>query len=393
LDLSIIIPTYNRNQRIHECVQSIMHNDVEIIVIDDGSTKPVEVPAGVRLIRHEENRGRSAAINTGLRAAGNDLVLLMEDDILASPDMVVRMVDEFVLWNNPKLAIVGRVLWDPEVRLTPTMRWMEDAGPFHDIAGSQSGLLSNLTTRNTVLWRPFVVEAGGMDENFPHSGLEDVELSLRLKKQGLEVRLLGSALGYRHRVMRVQDLIDREIREGLSAVHLHSKFPEFIPQVEDVEGLVRSLEREKEAAAAAEELTLLERSDSNRVPSGASELFMLVYRHYFLRGIVNGLAEAGAARQARRSNTTLALYNQASHLQSAGEFSEARRMFRLVRERDDSEYWSGAEYHLGLIEMALGNHNAGREHLGRCLALNPDHKKARRAALARPIPQEESVSL
>jgi len=303
----------------------------------------------------------------------------MDDDIYASPDMIVRLMDEFVVWNNPKLALVGRVVWDPEVRLTPTMRWMEEFGPFRDIAANRSGLLSNLTTVNTVLWRPFVLEHGGFDETFPHSGLEDVELGLRLRKQGLETRLLAAAVGYHHQTMRVQDLVSRELKEGRSAVYLHTKFPEFIPQVSDVESLMRNVEREKEVTGAIEELTLLEMSDSGRVPPGAADLFMLIYRHYFLQGIVSGLANLGTSRQARRSNTTLALYNEASRLESMGESSEARRLFRLVRGRDDSEYWAGAEYHLGVIENILGNTDAARSHFENCLALNPAHSQAREA--------------
>ena len=379
MDLSIIIPTCNRNQKISECIQALGHNDAEIIVVDDGSSTPLEVPPAVRCIRHESNRGRAASLNTGLRAASHDVVLMIDDDIYASPDMVVRLIDEFIVWNNPKLALVGRVVWDPEVQITATMRWMEEFGPFHDIATNRSGLLSNLTTSNTVMWRPFILENGGFDENFTRGGLEDVELGLRLRKEGLETRLLSTAMGYHNRVMRVQDLINRELQEGRSAVYLHSKFPEFLPQVGDVENLMRNVEREKEAEAAAEELMLIEMSDSNRVPSGAADLFMLVYRHYFLQGIVNGLADLGAVRQAKRSHTTLALYNEASHLESINELSEARRMFRLVRQRQDSEYWAGAEYHLGVIEANLGNHDAARLHFEDCLARNPAHRKAREA--------------
>jgi GT2 family glycosyltransferase len=379
MDLSIVIPTYNRNHKVRECLEALGHNDAEIIVVDDGSATPVEVPSSVRCLRHDTNRGRAAALNIGLRAASHDAVLIMDDDIFASPDMIVRLTDEFVVWNNPKLALVGRVLWDPEVRLTPTMRWMEEYGPFRDISANRSGLLSNLTTVNTILWRPFVLEHGGFDENFPHSGLEDVELGLRLRKHGLETRLLSSALGYHNQTLRVQDLIQRELAEGRSAVYLHAKFPEFIPQVSDVESLMRNVEREKEATTAVAELTLLESSDSSRVPAGAADLFMLIYRHYFLQGIVNGLANIGTARQARRSNTTLALYNEASRLESMEEFSEARRLFRLVRGRNDSEYWAGAEYHLGVIQTTLGDLEAARSHFENCLVLNPAHDKAREA--------------
>jgi glycosyltransferase involved in cell wall biosynthesis len=382
MNLSIIIPTYNRNQKIGECLQALGHNDAEILVVDDGSATPVTVPAAgipFRCIRHDSNRGRAAALNTGLRAATQDLVLVIDDDIYASPDMVVRLVDEFVVWNNPKLALAGRVVWDPEILLTPTMRWLEEFGPLRDVSANRPGMLSNLTTRNTILWRPFILENGGFDENFTSSGLEDIELGLRLRKEGLETRLLSSAVGYHNKVVRVEDLVRREQENGRSSVYLHSKFPDFIPQVADVESLMRNVELEKEAVTAVEALTLLETSDSSRVPAGAADLYMLVYRHYFLQGIVNGLADLGSAQQARRSNSTLALYNEASRLESIGELGEARRMFRLVREREDSGYWAGAEYHMGRIANTLGNHDIARIHFEDCLALDPNHGEAREA--------------
>src|SRR3954453_472333 len=96
MDLTIIIPTSDRNNSVIECVAALDHNAAEIIVIDDASEQPVVLPAkAARVIRHERHRGRSAAINSGLKAASHDLVLIMWDDIYAAPDMVVRLIDEF----------------------------------------------------------------------------------------------------------------------------------------------------------------------------------------------------------------------------------------------------------------------------------------------------------
>lgn len=377
MDLSIIIPTYNRNSLLAECLQSLEHNDVEFIVVDDGSPTPVEVPSNVRLLRHERNKGRAAAVNTGLKAASHNLVLIVDDDIYAAPDMVVRMADEFALWNNPKLALVGRVVWDPEVKMTLTMRWLEEDGPFHDISTNRSGILPNLATENTMMWRPFILQHGGFDEKFTHCGLEDIELGLRLKQNGLEIRLHAPAIAYHHKSMRVRDLVQRELKEGLSAVYLHSKFPEYVPQAEDMDSLARNAKFEKEALAAVEEIEFLEEANSSRMPAGGSDLFLLIYRYHFLTGILNGLKERGAVRPSRESAATLSLYNQASQLESIGELSEARRLFRLVRSRQDSEHWAEAEYHLGVIESEYGSKEKARTHFTNCLELKPDHIQAR----------------
>ena len=376
MDLSIIIPTYNRNSLLKECLQSLEHNDAEVIVVDDGSPIPAEVPPNVRFFRHDQNRGRAAALNTGLRAASHDLVLIIDDDVFAAPDMVVRLADEFAIWNNPKLALTGRVVWDPEVRMTLTMRWLEEYGPFRDISSKRSGVLPNLSTRNTMLWRPFVLQYGGFDEQFTSSGLEDIELGLRLKQSGLEIRLLATAIGFHHKSTKVRDLVDRELSEGFSAVSLHSKYPEYLPQVEDSESLMRNAALEKEATSAVEEIALLEQAESSRLPSGVADLFLVIYRYYFLCGILNGLKSASEVRVPNGSSATRSLYHQASHLASIGEISEARRLFRLVRNRQDTEYWPGAEYHLGRLELESGDPPLARQHFTNCLALNPGHQKA-----------------
>jgi hypothetical protein len=73
----------------------------------------------------------------------------------------------------------------------------------------------------------------------------------------------------------------------------------------------------------------------------------------------------------------LNLYNHALHLASTAELSEARRLFRLVRSRPDSEFWAEAEYQLGLIESEFGDAPASRRYFMNCIALEPDHKRAR----------------
>src|SRR5438105_189277 len=143
MDLTIIIPTHNRNDNVVECVLALDHNDAEILVVDDGSDRPVVLDATTaRVIRHDRHRGRAAAINTGMKAARHNLVLIINDDIYAAPDMVLRLVDEFAIHNNPKLGVAARVMWDPDIPPTLTMKLMEEAKKF---------------VAPILLWKPFVL--------------------------------------------------------------------------------------------------------------------------------------------------------------------------------------------------------------------------------------------
>lgn len=87
-DVSVIIPSYNRASFLKRSIESVLDQQlkVECIVVDDGSTDETSTlldhyRTRIRVLRHDENKGVSAARNTGIRAAtGNWLMFLDSDD-------------------------------------------------------------------------------------------------------------------------------------------------------------------------------------------------------------------------------------------------------------------------------------------------------------------------
>ncbi len=363
MDLTIIIPTRDRNDSVVECVLALAHNEADIVVVDDGSREPVALPSNCgRVIRHSRHRGRPAAINTGLNEALYDRVLVIDDNIYASPDMVIRLVDEFAIRKNLKLGLAARVMWDPDLPLTMTMKWMEDVRKF---------------PAPILVSKSFVLAHGGYDENFSRR-LEDLELQLRLKQHGFELHTVEAAVGFQHNSFRIRDLVEREFLDGVSTVFLHSKFPDFMPQIDDTDALIRNESQDRDAEAAVDEISLLEQSGSNILPTGASELYTHVCRYYFQHGVFEGLKDIGDVKQRRPNAAMGAIYNHAAFLETIAEFDEAKRLFRLVRDGPDQEYWDGAEYHLGCIENEMGNPAASHAHFLECLRFNPAHNEVRR---------------
>jgi len=87
--ISVIIPSYNRANTIGRAIQSALsqsYQDFEIIVIDDGSTDHTEEvirsfqDSRIRYIRHNRNRGGSAARNTGIHAARGEYIAFLDSD-------------------------------------------------------------------------------------------------------------------------------------------------------------------------------------------------------------------------------------------------------------------------------------------------------------------------
>jgi glycosyltransferase involved in cell wall biosynthesis len=89
--VSVVIPTYNRASFLRRAIESVLSQDYpgkEVVVVDDASTDETEKEIapwardqGAVWVRHESNRGESAARNTGIRASrGAYLVFLDSDD-------------------------------------------------------------------------------------------------------------------------------------------------------------------------------------------------------------------------------------------------------------------------------------------------------------------------
>jgi glycosyltransferase involved in cell wall biosynthesis len=101
--LSVIVPVFNERSTVAELIRRIraveLPVDVEVIVVDDGSsdgTDKVLMALGdstVRVIDHEYNRGKGAAIRTGLAAARGDLVLVQDADLEYDPFDWPRLLD------------------------------------------------------------------------------------------------------------------------------------------------------------------------------------------------------------------------------------------------------------------------------------------------------------
>jgi poly-beta-1,6 N-acetyl-D-glucosamine synthase len=114
--ISIIVPAFNEEQSIAQCVESLLgqsYEDFEIIVVDDGSSdrtfeiaRSYEGPK-VKVI-HQENKGKSGALNTGIAAATGGIVLTVDADTRLNQSALRNLAERFS--ERPRLgAVAGNV--------------------------------------------------------------------------------------------------------------------------------------------------------------------------------------------------------------------------------------------------------------------------------------------
>lgn len=113
--VSIIVPVYNSEDYIGNCISSIQkqtYENIELLLIDDGSTdgsgklcdEYARRDNRIRVV-HQENAGPSAARNTGIKAARGEYIQFVDGDDTIEPNMTETMVAE--LGEEHQLVICG----------------------------------------------------------------------------------------------------------------------------------------------------------------------------------------------------------------------------------------------------------------------------------------------
>ena len=117
--LSIIIPVYNVEQYLQNCVQSVLtqtYQDLQVILVDDGSTDSsgilcdqlAQQDSRIQVV-HKVNGGLSDARNAGLKVATGDYVLFLDsDDYYANSHVLETLVNTLSKWDYPDALLFCR---------------------------------------------------------------------------------------------------------------------------------------------------------------------------------------------------------------------------------------------------------------------------------------------
>ncbi|MFG1811494.1 glycosyltransferase family 2 protein [Streptomyces sp. NPDC049040] len=205
--LSVIIPTFNQAECLELTLTSLGRQTVgrdlfEVVVVDDASVQDVRAVVGrheaglrLRCIRHDVNRGRSAARNTGAAAALGDRLLLMDADSIAAPDLVERHLRE--PGDTGPEVVFGRRI-EPSWGTFATLRdelpdergLLPMEGDHRDLPQSDPAVFDVYRrtgwmfgfTHNLSLPRELYHQVGGFDESFVQWGYEDTDFTYRIHR-------------------------------------------------------------------------------------------------------------------------------------------------------------------------------------------------------------------
>jgi GT2 family glycosyltransferase len=193
MKLSVVIPTHNKRPLLARALAALAEQKLEgesweVVVVDDGSSDgtarqlqecPLRQTGRLQVVAPGRNVGRAAARNLGWRAARGELILFLDDDIIAPPGLLAAHLA--LLRGRPGTSTIGCVRTDPALVDGPHFHYIDDRG----VAKIQDGLVPAryFVTQNAAVARADLQAVGGFDERFRAYGLEDMEVAFRLEEE------------------------------------------------------------------------------------------------------------------------------------------------------------------------------------------------------------------
>jgi glycosyltransferase involved in cell wall biosynthesis len=231
--ISIVIPAYNVAMYIGETLESVFAQtceDYEVILVNDGSPDTEDFERAIQPYRarinylKQENRGASAARNTGLRAARGKLIAFLDADDLWAPDYLEEQL-KFIREDGCDLACAdARIFGASEDPGRSYMDSLMAAAPpqgrvtFLELVSAERSLI----TSGVVVRRDLVLAVGLFDEALRNA--QDFDLWLRLARHGARLAyhrkvllsyrsrpdsLSGDTINSHRRELRVFDKIEQ----------------------------------------------------------------------------------------------------------------------------------------------------------------------------------------
>jgi glycosyltransferase involved in cell wall biosynthesis len=207
-----VIPAFNRQDLLQPVLEAFAGQKAnvpfEVVVVDDGSEVPVSIAGlGDRFrLRRQENRGRAAAVNTGIDAARGEVVVICDSDILPTKNFV----EDHWRFHRKNRAEGSTHLGGLE--------WGVDSGTLGEILGARANprLINHHGPVDWTIWYTdnwsfkrslFDRHAFRFDTAFKKWGWEELELAHRLTGAGATNQATGSATGRHLKPISIDGLL------------------------------------------------------------------------------------------------------------------------------------------------------------------------------------------
>lgn len=229
LSYSIVIPTYNRPERLKTCLESIANlnfpvEQFEVVIVDDGSAKPLDDlinsfnhKLSIQLIR-QNNAGPATARNTGASQAKGKYLVFTDDDCQVDSNWLQAFDKGF---NKNSHALLGGYT----INALSNNLYSEASQLLVDYLyhyyNTDSQQASFFTSNNFALSKQVFSEIGGFDTSFPLAAGEDRELCDRWLSHAYPMQYLPEAIIHHSHQLSLRKFWQQHFNYGCGAFYFH----------------------------------------------------------------------------------------------------------------------------------------------------------------------------
>lgn len=238
--ISALFSTFNRAELLREALaalqcQTLAKEDFEVIIVDDGSSdRTREVVSAYESTLplyyvYQSNQGLAEGKNHGVRLAKAPVVVFMDDDDVAAPDLLEQHLRAHLRYQDINTAVLGYTDLRSDLSKLPLMHFVTQVGCY---LFSYPKLSDGEVLDYTYFWggrssckKQILIERGIFDPIFKF-GCEDIELGYRLKESGpFRVIYNAQAKSTMIRAVTLEDFLTRVYRQGQSNYVFWRKHP------------------------------------------------------------------------------------------------------------------------------------------------------------------------
>ena len=229
LKFSIVIPTYNRPDRLNTCLESLTGLDYsrdrfEVIIVDDGSEQPLDnivqrydEQINITLVR-QENKGPAQARNHGADIAQGEYLAFTDDDCTLAPDWLSAL--EKCLADHPNSLVGGYTINALENNLysTASQLLINYIYEYYNVLSQGAQFFAS---NNFALARELFHKVGKFDVSFPLAAGEDREFCDRVLYRGYSLNYAPEAIIYHHHQLTLKKFWRQHFNYGCGAFFYH----------------------------------------------------------------------------------------------------------------------------------------------------------------------------